>query len=99
MLLTATSTSTSLADLITTAWYSLSELNINVLNDPNNETGVWLEIKNKSWNTIYVENILEATTTTSRPIAEEEVFSIDCRFLNKLNVKTATTQEFYLTIT
>ncbi len=86
MKITVTATSTSVKDLLTTAWYDLSKINKNKITESNFTNSYWVYIDNISVSSIFIENINTATVTTSKEIKTLTDFSIDVVSLSKLNL-------------
>lgn len=96
MKLTATTTSTSLYDLIQTASATaIARIEKNsILNEKN--WMYWVEIKRKEAD-IYVETILDEATTDSRPVDETTpIFAFNCQSLQ--NVFVYGEWDFYISI-
>ena len=100
MLLTVTSTSTSIKDLIIAAWYDFTEIEDNRIKQSNSNNSFWVYIANIWINSIFLENIYNATIVDWFEIISEWDFSIDVYELSKLNLLIATwTQTIKLIIT
>ena len=95
MKLTATTTSTSLYDLIdATSWAIAKIENKKIWNEKN--WVYWVEIKRKEAD-IYVETILDTATTDSRPVDEwTPVFAFNCQDLH--NIYVYWEWDFYISI-
>ena len=99
MLLTATATSTSLKDLIVTAWYDLWTIEAGRMKQKNSSNNYWIYLLNKTWGvSIFIDNLFTAVVTWM-PVLTWEWFPIDIEDISNFNVIVASwTQEFYLII-
>jgi len=90
MKITATTTSTSILDLIESAWYDVWEIEKNRIKDKNNNNSYWVYIHNIWASSIFLENIFNSTTTGWEEIEADWTFSIDIYELSKLNLIVTT---------
>ena len=100
MKIVVTATSTSVLDLIKTAWYDIKQIEEFRIKDRNNNNGFWVYIKNTSLVSVFIENIYTATIWNSHEIVTLWDFALDVYELSKLNLIVASaTQEIKLIIT
>ena len=98
MQITVTATSTDILSLIKTAWYDFSEIEKNRIKDKNSNNSFWVYLKNTGANSIFLENIYTATTTTSLEIVTTWDFSLDVYELSRLNLRVSTTPQTIIII-
>jgi len=101
MKITVTDTSTDVLSLIKTAWYDLWEIEENRIKENDSSNNFWVYLYNPTWwSSVFIENIIDATTTDWVEIPAEWDFSLDVNELSKLNLIVATwTQEIKVLIT
>jgi len=100
MKITITATSTSVLDLIRTAWYDIKQIEDFRIKDRNNNNWFWVYIKNTSLVSVFLENIYTATIWNSLEIISLWDFALDVYELSKLNLMVASgTQEIKIIIT
>lgn len=98
MKLTATTTSTSLYDLIKTANADALKLieNKRIKNELN--WSYWVELLRKE-DDIYIETILDTATTNSRPLNETApIFAFNCMDLTNIKIIAESNSDFYCSI-
>ena len=98
MKLTATTTSTSLYDLIKTANADALKLieNKRIKNELN--WSYWVELLRKE-DDIYIETILDTATTNSRPLNETApIFAFNCMDLINIKIIAESNSDFYCSI-
>ena len=95
MKLTATTTSTSLYDLIDATSWAIAKIEKKKIWNEKNWV-YWVEIKRKEAD-IYVETILDTATTDSRPVDEATpIFAFNCQDLH--NIYVYGEWDFYISI-
>ena len=101
MKITVTTTSTSVLDLIKTAWYDLWEIEENRIKENDSSNSYWAYLYNPIWwVSVFLENIFDSTTTDWIEIVTEWDFSLDVYELSKLNLIVASwTQDIKVLIT
>ena len=98
MKLTATTTSTSLYDLIKTAdSTAMSKIESKRIQNELN-WAYWVELL-RDEDDIYIETILDTATTDSRPLNETApIFAFNCSDLNNIKIIAESNSDFYCSI-